>query len=1193
MTLGPFDITPKRIEDLDVRFTPFVNRLLDLEVRAAGLQGHHLSINYNETTPDGGVDAALRDAPQTDYLPSGDSAWQFKRSGYGPTACAGEFAEATWAHQFVRGGGSYIIVIGATLPDNLIERRRKKVAEKAIELGLLTADDRQRIRVYDANKLARWASRFPSLAVSRLAGGPGSVAVEYDRWASGRTHDTHWVADAEREAAIQQIRSQLSSPGAIEVRVQGESGIGKTRLVMEALNSDEFRSLVAYVYDEQSVGSELLTHLIEDGRVAILVVDECPPERHIKLAAKLPRDPAVRLVTIGDIGAAANKSPVIAVSAMPEAKREEFLKANYRQLGPEARRFISDHSHGNMRWTIVLADRVIRLPDAQAADLIGRDDIQAFVATILPEGRDFLFAAVLALLERVGWGRDKRVQLEVLARFAGASLEQMENVGAALQQQGLLARQGRYRAVGPHPLAVFLAAEAWRTQGERIVSELLPELDAEMALSLFRRVADLGRFEPARSVLPQLLSRDGPFASLEQIESSGLGRMLTQLAIVLPDEVALHLHELIEATTVDELRAQTQSRRDLVWTLEKLAWHRRTFATAANSLLRLALAENETFSNNATGTWVDLFGTMLPGTAATPSQRMDYLRQTADDPRPEARKLAIKGAAHALDTYETITVSGELQGGVLVEPRATPRTYGEAGEYRRSAISVLASLLNDVDSETAGAAEDALIKALHPLIGDQFAGEFLAETLSGLTGPALQTLRTEAEHILSLYERRKPEERLVVDRLEALLRRLPAPTRIEELQVLTHLRRWDLPDGELQSRIDAAVGSLTSDAERQSALGLLREDLPAAWELGHAFATALGEDESTLATLLAAFDANSSGLVGYLHGLTASGHETAFDDFLDSDSARQLNLRSQLAVAVRGPVTERARARIFAWLHELPVADGAYILFGWQRNLSDDDVEAIIDDWLPRVSSQQDYNALVDWTNLLLHGQDGVPDRLHDRVLSMLMLRRQFPDVSRETWDWCRLANGLVEEHGVELARLVLDLVDSNSLMIHEDRDEAVLVAEGFRRHPQQLWNDLAERFTPKSWRIRMEIGGWLLAVVPVEIIETWVGDDIGRARIVASIAPVGDEQPTPIARFLLGKFGEDDKVASSFWGQFVSGFWMGNESDRIAGQIEQLQGWRQRADEPLGVRAWARNMIQNLEIRRQAALEREAEERD
>jgi hypothetical protein len=1191
VTLGPFDIAPERVEALGVSFTPFVNKLLDLETRACGLQGHHLSINSKENTPDGGVDASLLGAPSTDYLPIGDSAWQFKRTNLGPKACADEFAGAEWAHHFVRAGGSYVLVLGAALPPNLIESRRKEVAKKAIELGLLPADDPQRIRVYDANKLARWASNFPSLAVSRLAGGPGSVAVDYEWWASGRTHDKQWVGDDDRNAAIQAIRSQVSSVGAVDVRVQGDSGIGKTRLVLEALNEDELRPLVAYVADERSIDSELLIHLVEAGRATILVVDECPAERHVKLVEKLSADPAIRLITIGDSGTAASRSPVIGVVAMPGAEREEFLRVNYPELSAEARRFVSDHSRGNMRWTIVLADRVSGLTDAQAADLITRDDIQTFVATILPEGRDFFCSTVLALFERVGWDRDMRSQLELLASFAGVPVEQMEDVGSQLQQQGLLVRQGRYRAVGPHPLAVLLAAEAWRLHGGRIVSDLLPQLDEEMALSLFRRVADLGRFEPATSVLPRLLSADGPFSSLEQIEIGGLGTILTQLAIVLPDDVMLHLGELIEAAPLEELRAQSRSRRDLVWTLEKLAWHRRTFTRAADSLLRLALAENETYANNATGTWVDLFGTILPGTAATPAERVEYLQRVLRDPRPEVRLLAISGAARSLAHHESITVSGELQGGVLVEPRGMPATYEEAGEYRRSMIALIALLLEDDDPTVRQSAEDTLIEAVHPVIDDRFARDFLALTLLQMKGASLQRLRTEVEHILSLYERRPAEERpAVVERLEALLRRLPAPSKMEELQVLVHLRRWDFPDGELKSRIEAAVAALESDADRQSALDLFKQDLPADWELGRAFAVVHGEAETTVDALISDFSINSTGLVGYLSGLVETGRESAFDDFLGSEKAQRLDLKSRLTVAVRGPVTDQVRARVLAGLRELPVADGTHVLFGWLSNLSDDDIDTILDDWLTRVSSQRDYSALVDWFNLWLHNKDAIPDRLRDRAFRLVMLRREYPDISRQRWDWCRIAGGLASEHGVELARLVLDLVDSGLLMIHEDREEAELLSRCAQKHPQAVWDDVARRLADGSWRLPMQMRGWFLNAVPVEVVQEWVGTDVERARLVASIATPGGEEPTPVARFLLDKFGEDRKVASGLWSSFVSGFWFGPESEYLSRQIEQLNGWRQRPDEPLGVRNWAREMIEGLEVRRAAALEREAE---
>jgi hypothetical protein len=93
-------------------------------------------------------------------------------------------------------------------------------------------------------------------------------------------------------------------------------------------------------------------------------------------------------------------------------------------------------------------------------------------------------------------------------------------------------------------------------------------------------------------------------------------------------------------------------------------------------------------------------------------------------------------------------------------------------------------------------------------------------------------------------------------------------------------------------------------------------------------------------------------------------------------------------------------------------------------------------------------------------------------------------------------------------------------------------------------------------------------------------------------MAPVGEEKPTEIARFLLENFGDDREVAGSLYGTLISGSWWGNESDRIAGQIERLNTWRRRRSEPLGVRTWAREVVVSLEQSRQAALQREAEER-
>ncbi len=928
---------------------------------------------------------------------------------------------------------------------------------------------------------------------------------------------------------------------------------------------------------------------MSEGRTAILVVDDCPSERHIKLVERLPADPGIKLVTIGDLGPAFSREPVIGVAAVDATTAEEFLKANYPLLSAEARRFVADHSRGNMRWTIVLADRVAVTTEAQAADVIARNDIVQFVSDLLPEGRDFFCSTVLALLERVGWDGELRYQLELLASFAGVEVAELESAASQLSDRGLLNKLGRYRSVTPHPLAVYLAAEGWRGLAGRIVSELVPALDEGMALGLFRRVAELGRFEPARSVLPQLLAADGPFGSMARLEENGLGRVLTQLAIVLPDEVALHLREVVEEVDREGLLAMRASRRDLVWTLEKLAWHTRTFEVAANTLLKLALAENETYANNATGTWTDFFGAMLPGTAARPTARVEYLQRIATSPDADVRALVVAAAARALVPHESITVSGELQGGVLVEPRGTPETWGEVGAYRDAMIRLLVGLTADPDPAVATSAEDALIAAMHPIIDDRFSGEALTEALVGLRGDALRRLRAEAEHLISLYERHDREDRSVRERLQELLERLPEPSAAETVQILSRLRRWDFAEGTLQRRLVEALQTVPA-GERAALLAdiLAGDEVPAAWEVGYA-AAAVELSTDVLALFVGGFTRDPDALLGYL-ARAQDDTESAFDDFLDSDVAKGFALRDRLAIAVRGPATARARERIMLGVRELTVASAAAAVFGWHRNLDETAILTLLRDWVSRVDSQQDYNALVDWLNLVLHPEGAVPDLLREEAWRLIELRREFPDVGRESWDWTRLASGFAEDRPHELGVLIVELVDTRQVMLHEGDDQSKLLAQ-CAAADARVWEEISSRLEAGSWLLQMELRGWFLHNVPAAVVDEWVGDDLDRARIAASIAPVGGAEPSRYARFLLDRFGEDEQVRSSLYGSLVAGFWTGNESDRISRQIEQLTMWRASPDEPAGVRAWAREVVASLEKSRQQALQREAEE--
>lgn len=1189
--LGPFDVSAEQVERLSDAFTEFVNRLLSVETARAGLAGYKLKVTSDDNIADGGVDALLDNPKATKWLPDGKSAWQFKRGDLPPKKCREELQGATWAQDLVRDGAHYRLVLGTKLTAQKIERRREALVEEAKTLGVIGDGEEERIQVLDANSLANWASDLPPLAVAPFLHGPGSGVQPFDYWSSSRNHEFTWTSSPERGEAIDSLRRALLDPNNHEVRVHGDSGVGKTRLVMEALRADDLRPLVAYVPDEGSVSSHVLAHLVSDDRSGILVVDECPGRGHDKLTERIPKDSAVKLITIGPTDEYAVRSPVIALPAMPGQGIEEFLETNYPQLFIEARRFIAEHCSGNPRFAIVLASRIQELGEGRAAELIRQNDIKQFLRVLLPEGHHpFFLTSVLALAERVGWDRELRPQLEALARFAGVTPEEFEQLGQDLEARGVLVQQGRYRAVSPHPLAVVLAASAWRSHRTRIVDELLPQADRDLALAVFKRVADLGDYEPAQSVLRQLMASDGPFGTLESIEANELGEFLIQLAIIASEETARHLSQLIEAESLDGLRAQTQSRRDLVWALEKLVWHRNTFEVAADSLLRLALAENESYANNATGTWLGLFGAALPATAATPEQRLAYLRAHADSDEEAIRLLVVQACAGTMHHHEVAMVSGERQGGRLVEPRGSVRTLREAAEYRVELIRLLARLARDSDQQIAKEAVAGLVGAIDPLIDNPVVKEPLFEALLGLEPDDITRVRREVENLRHLY-RGRDERPSVKAALDNLAEALPPADVLERLRVLLQMSPWDVERREYQEEISDLVSDTLETDQLDTVFEWLSEDdrLTSGWFLGHALAQHSSKLPDLLNQLALLADANLTALAGYLQGLVDEGDTAAFDDFLDSDRARDLDLRTVLALTVRGPLSDPAQQRVSRLLRELPVLEGVRLIFGWQRHIDVEGARQLIDEWSERLASQEDYNAVIDWISLWRPRDGDLPRELHDNVWSLLKRRRDYPNLSNERWDWGQLSALFASERPFELATVILDLISDDKGLFIEGDQEARLLCDTAREKPGEVWAEVTNRLENGDWRIAMTLQGWFTLCVPIEIISEWVGDSVERGRLVASIASVGAAEPSAVCRTLLEQFGDDEKVGSSLAAEFMSGSWTGSESSRLSSQISQLEGWL-KADLPPPVKQWATRMIQSLERSREAALEREAE---
>jgi hypothetical protein len=133
--------------------------------------------------------------------------------------------------------------------------------------------------------------------------------------------------------------------------------------------------------------------------------------------------------------------------------------------------YISRLSSGFVKLATAIAAAVQRHPELVAA----RDMAKVYEVTqilhqfLLPNTTDFRTMQAVALLTRVGWEDELRAEGQTSAQFLNIDWHAAE---ASIQHQvneGLVSKQGRYRYVTPHLLAVWLAAEAWEAHGKQLL----------------------------------------------------------------------------------------------------------------------------------------------------------------------------------------------------------------------------------------------------------------------------------------------------------------------------------------------------------------------------------------------------------------------------------------------------------------------------------------------------------------------------------------------------------------------------------------------------------------------------------------------------------------------------------------------------------------------------------------------------
>ncbi|GAG77873.1 unnamed protein product, partial [marine sediment metagenome] len=255
---------------------------------------------------------------------------------------------------------------------------------------------------------------------------------------------------------------------------------------------------------------------------------------------------------------------------------------------------------------------------------------------------------------------------------------QIEEIVSYLLKVRILRMRGRFIYITPRPLAIHLLQN--HTLESKFIEyfEKIRSLNDKHFLNRFlERLEDFAFDDIGETIVDSIL-HSSSFDSWQKINNREISDKLLKISIINNKLVVKKLTGLFKEVNYDVLKETLTSRRDLINSLEHIILYNDSFEEGMNILLKLAIAENETYANNATGTFRDKFSIYLPGTSATLQDRMNYLEKLNEtgDENIIFRVINVLPTVFNLERHSRM-VYAELQALRPVPEEYQPKTVAE------------------------------------------------------------------------------------------------------------------------------------------------------------------------------------------------------------------------------------------------------------------------------------------------------------------------------------------------------------------------------------------------------------------------------------------------------------------------------------------------------------------------------------
>lgn len=1150
-----------------------VRNLLRSEADASGIKSSAIDVPSNINARDGGIDGVVRDAEHDGkhgIIKKGTTTYQIKSGSF--RANASDVKDILFDKSgklkskicdCFKAGGTFVVVFTGWNTPTPKQDLQSMFVEQAAKAGYKKA----RIEVWCQNTIIGFLEHFPPLALSvkRVYSLPLHTHQEWSGMADMLVQ-MH-LGKAQR-AFVNSMRTELRDNRHAHVRVSGDPGIGKTRLVLEATSVDDLSPYVIY-FDEPSdlLKHVLLTHIYRpDSQIrAILVVDECSFADQARIWNYLKGMPNIALITIFTEEDHSADTRMVA----PPLENTEIASIIQGYIGndphipqwvewckpsPRVGHVVGDDLKNNPQNLLKSPDYV----DVWGRYIAGRETDPAEIERrrkILPW---------LSLFKRFGFESPHSDEAKRIAKLVGHNEgvpfgEFMSTIRGLRQRKILQGSTTLY--ITPKLLHLHLWMEWWNTYGlddfPRI-EDLIPPGQAsegDNLLNWSRAMFEYGKQHPktagvARKLLASATLADAgePFRSLD----ADFFRVLSKAA---PADALTYLERTVCQKSKDYLQKFRIERRPVVSALERMVTRGEHLESAARVLVKLAEAENEGWSNNATGVFQNMFKSSHM--TAQPDRMIRILKDSAASDSIGAKEVVVGACNAALEDGGSLIVHDMDDLEPLPPPYAP--SWSEWIQYRLQILDVLQDQRDTVPDKVAG----VVLHNAHSLIR--------VPELEGSIVDALSRVRATKKNDTELVERVSSilnVEKLgdeTTDRLKAILSGIAGTSFSSKLRRYVGMpEHVDMISEATRASRKKAIYEL---AESAASLDALKPELD--WLVtdkaaqGYEFGYRLAEKDPSWALLseimqavkTAGSDGDGRFVGGYLMRVREQEPDrwrTELDAIYEDGNTCAL----LPGLARLSGITDESVKKIMRGIKDGRLGSDAMNHVLNSDNISESTFVECADLLAESEYDDAAFIALDLVYFRFVRHKKRLPKEITARVLlhdNVVNRTTESASTGRGEWVWKEVGSEFVKQYpdeGINVMESVISRMDEAALLYREAGKGSVM-EEIVKANPSKAWDVLSKYVGPPTDRRAYALQKWLagpafdrdksaMRFIPMSKVISWAGEDDGpRATHLAAFLPDNFEY----VREFLSRYGDRPDVQDALARNFGNAGWSGSSS--------------------------------------------------